>query len=229
MGAIVAMGIMAPMHDQNHWHDAMEENRGGLRAEIAAAAAGMIAEDGLDYASAKRKAYERLTGGKGSRIAKTLLPSNDEIEDALRDYQQIFQADSQPARLRLLRQKALALMKMLTDYSPMLTGAVANGTAGEHSDIHLHCFADSAKDLGIFLLNHALPSQAAILPAARPGGPEIEALAIQWQGELATIAVYPEVDRRGALRQDARGRQLRLDIAGLENLLTDTEEPGLRP
>ena len=219
------MGIMAAMQDLNHWHDAFEESRGGLRAEIAAAAAGMIAEDGLDYASAKRKAYERLTGGKGSRIAKALLPSNEEIEDALREYQQIFQSDSQPARLRALRQKALALMRLLEDFSPMLTGAVANGTAGEYSDIHLHCFADSAKDLGIFLLNHQLNSQAASLPAARPGGAEIEALAIQWQGELATIAVYPEVDRRGALKQDAKGRQLRLDTPGLEALITETESP----
>ena len=212
------------MHDHHHWQGELHEGRGGLRAEIAAAAASLIAEDGLDYASAKRKAFERLTGGKGSRIAKSLLPSNDEIEDALRDYQQIFQSDSQPARLRALRQKALALMLLLEDFSPLLTGAVANGTAGEHSDIHLHCFADSAKDLGIFLLNQRLTSQAATLPAMRPGGAEIEALAIDWQGELATIAIYPEVDRRGALRQDTRGRPQRIDIAGLEHLLAETQE-----
>ena len=223
------MGIMAAMQDLNQLHDAFEESRGGLRAEIAAAAAGMIAEDGLDYASAKRKAYERLTGGKGSRIAKALLPSNEEIEDALREYQQIFQSDSQPARLMDLRQKALALMKLLKDFSPLLTGAVANGTAGDYSDIHLHCFADSAKELGIFLLNHALPSQAATLPAARPGGAEIEALAIQWEGELASIAVYPEADRRGAVRQDAKGRNLRLDIPALEQLLTHTKNPSQHP
>ncbi|MBU3724393.1 MAG: hypothetical protein FGM18_02645 [Burkholderiaceae bacterium] len=217
------------MQDHNHWELELQEGRGGLRAEIAAAAASLIAEDGLDYASAKRKAFERISGGRGSRIAKSLLPSNDEIEDALRDYQQIFQSDTQPARLKVLRQKALDLMRLLKDFSPMLAGAVANGTAGQHSDIHLHCFADSAKDLGIFLLNQRLDAQAATLPATRPGGPDIEALAIQWQGELATIAVYPEVYRRNALRQDARGRPLRLDIRGLEHLLTDLKESVTRP
>ncbi|MFN5448992.1 MAG: UDP-N-acetylmuramate--alanine ligase, partial [Burkholderiales bacterium] len=50
-------------------------NKGGLKAEVAAAAAYLIAEEGLDYASAKRKAYARVTGGKGHRISKEALPS----------------------------------------------------------------------------------------------------------------------------------------------------------
>ncbi len=192
-----------------------------LRAEIAAAAASLIAEEGLDYANAKRKAIERIAGKKHHRLQREILPSNEEIEEAVREYQKIFQADSQPLRLRLLREKALALMRLLADFSPMLTGAVANGTASEHSDIHLHCFAPSAKELGVFLMNQGLDSEAASLTPQRPGGDAIEALAIQWQGELATIAVYPEHDQRSSPRHETKRKHNRLDIKSVEKLLRD--------
>ena len=192
-----------------------------LRAEVAAAAASLIAEEGLDYANAKRKAIERIAGKKHHRLQREILPSNEEIEEAVREYQKIFQADSQPLRLRLLREKALALMRLLADFSPMLTGAVANGTASEHSDIHLHCFAPSAKELGIFLMNQGLDSEAASLTPQRPGGDAIEALAIQWQGELATIAVYPEHDQRSSPRHETKRKHNRLDIKSVEKLLRD--------
>jgi hypothetical protein len=210
--AIVAMGIMQPM-------EFMDQSPGGLRAEIAAAAASLIAEDGFDYESAKRKAFDRVTGGKGGRIAREVLPSNQEIEDAVREYQQIFQADTQPARLLELRTKALALMELLQDFSPTVAGAIANGTAGEHTDIHLQCFADNAKAIGIFLIDQRISADAATLPHFRSQHADVEALAIHWQGELATIAVYPEIDLRGALKPDSRGRVQRLDIDGLRRLL----------
>jgi hypothetical protein len=209
------MGIMQPM-------EFIDQSPNGLRAEIAGAAASLIAEEGFDYESAKRKAFERITGGRGSRIAREILPSNDEIEDAVREYQQIFQADTQPARLKALRTKALALMRLLKDFSPTVTGAIVNGTAGEHSDIHLQCFADNAKAIGIFLIDQHLSADAATLPHFRAGHSDVEALAIQWQGELATIAVYPEIDLRGALKPDGRGRVQRLDIDGLSRLLETT-------
>ena len=193
-----------------------------LRYEIAAAAAAMIAEEGLDYSSAKRRAYERITGGKGNRIAKEALPSNEEIEQAVREHQAIFQPEEQPKRLKELRLKALGLMALLKDFSPAVTGAIANGTASEHSDIHLHCFADSAKELGIFLLNQNIASEAGLMPNARPGQPDVEALAIQWQGELATIAVYPELESR--LGSQKQARLLRLSTRALQELIDATTE-----
>jgi Tat protein secretion system quality control protein TatD with DNase activity len=219
MAGIVAMGIMPTMIFENRSDLFSTDNT--LRAEIAAAAASLIAEEGLDYANAKRKAIERIAGKKHHRLQREILPSNEEIEEAVREYQKIFQADSQPLRLRLLREKALALMRLLADFSPMLTGAVANGTASEHSDIHLHCFAPSAKELGIFLMNQGLDSEAASLTPQRPGGDAIEALAIQWQGELATIAVYPEHDQRSSPRHETKRKHNRLDIKSVEKLLRD--------
>ena len=61
----------------------------GMRAAIAAAAARIMAEDGIDdYAMAKRKAARRL----GAPETES-LPANEEIASALRAYQLLYQAD----------------------------------------------------------------------------------------------------------------------------------------
>src|SRR4051812_34913148 len=116
-----------------------------LRAEIAAAAARMIAEDGADYGSAKRKAVKQILGD--AKVAGRILPDNAQIEEEVRLYNELFFADSQPARLVRLRRLALQVMTELAHFNPYLTGAVLNGTAGVHSDIHLQLFADSPKDV----------------------------------------------------------------------------------
>jgi hypothetical protein len=219
------------MHDHDDfpvdWSDS-GTMRASLRAEIAATAAALIADEGLDYGSAKHKAYQRITGGRGRRIARQDLPSNEEIEDALREYQQIFQSESQPQRLRMLREKALSLMQLIADFNPAVTGAIANGTAGEHSDIHLWCFTDTAKTLGMFLLDHHIRHDAITLPHPRGRHEDVEALALHWQGELVTIAVCAPTDRHLLMRHDARGRSAGLDIQSLESRLA-TDDAGLSP
>src|SRR5471032_88866 len=90
-----------------------------LRAEIAAAAARMIAEDGCDYGTAKRKAARQILGD--SKIPGDLLPDNSEIEDEVRLYNELFFGDTQPARLLHLRRLALALMEELSQFKPHLT------------------------------------------------------------------------------------------------------------
>lgn len=122
-----------------------------LRAEIAASAARLIAEDGADYSSAKRKAAKLILGDKRPRA--DILPSNAQIEDEVRIYNELFFGDSQPARLLHLRTLALQIMEGLSQFSPYLVGAVLNGTAGMHSDIHLQLFADNSKEVEMFLLN----------------------------------------------------------------------------
>ena len=48
-------------------------------------------------------------------------------------------------------------MEYLAPFNPHLIGAVLNRTATEHSDLHLHLFTDSAKDVEIMLLNDSVP------------------------------------------------------------------------
>ncbi|MBI3286084.1 MAG: hypothetical protein HYZ65_14710 [Burkholderiales bacterium] len=122
-----------------------------LRSEIAMLAARMIAEDGADYASAKRKAVKQLLGNH--KVRGDVLPDNQQIEQEVREYNALFFGDTQPQRLLQLRLLALDLMQELERFNPYLVGAVLNGTAGQHSDIYLHLFTDNSKDVAIFLLN----------------------------------------------------------------------------
>jgi len=125
-----------------------------LKIAIAAAAARWIAEEGCDYATAKRRAVRELLGdGSGARGA---MPDNPLVESELRRYLRIFAADSQPAQLAGLRRLALQLMRRLQAFQPHLVGAVLNGTATENSGIRLNLYADSAKDVEIFLLNESV-------------------------------------------------------------------------
>ncbi|HZR01851.1 MAG TPA: hypothetical protein VFA81_01610 [Burkholderiales bacterium] len=124
-------------------------HRQQMRARIAQLAARMIAQDGVnDYSLAKRKAA-RQAGAPDSQN----LPTNVEIEEALRTYQELYQADEHEERLRQLREIALRVMLLMQQFSPHLTGAVLSGNAGRYADIHLHLYTDNAKDLEIYLRN----------------------------------------------------------------------------
>src|SRR3954452_9953915 len=117
-----------------------------MRARIAATAARIMAEDGVDdFALAKRKAARQL--GAADTQA---LPGNDEIEAELRAYRALYQAEEHPERIAELRRVALDAMRALEQFNPYLTGAVLNGNAGRYAEIDLQLFPESAKELEIF-------------------------------------------------------------------------------
>ncbi|KKB63027.1 UDP-N-acetylmuramate--alanine ligase [Robbsia andropogonis] len=215
-----------------------------VREEIAAVAAKLIAEDGFDFASAKRKAARQLLGD--SRISGEWLPDNDMIEDEVREYQSLFLSDSQPAILHAMRRIALEWMARLSAFDPYVTGAVWNGTAGAHSDIHLQLFSDASKDIAIFMLNAGIDYDAgetrhaggkgmvetlsfvvrdAALRDARAGDTDGRH-GLGGMGALADgtvgiqLSLYPQNDLRGATRNDPRGRPIR----GSMRMLTDMLE-----
>lgn len=195
-----------------------------MREEIAIAAARLIAEDGLDYASAKRKAARQVLGQ--NRVAGEWLPDNDQIEEEIREYQSIFQSESQPAVLRHLREIALDWMQRLAPFNPYLTGAVLNGTAGEHSDIHLQMFCDNPKEVAIYLLNANV--QYDVSETRHFGGRgSVETLSFLMRAAPDEplvgmhIALYDTDDLRGAVRADARGRTPRANADAVRALLDD--------
>lgn len=196
-----------------------------MREEIAIAAARMIAEDGLDYATAKRKAARQVVGD--TRIEGTWLPDNDQIEEEIREYQALFQSDSQPAVLRRLREIALEWMQRLQPFNPFLTGAVLNGTAGEHSDIHLQIFCDNAKDVAIWLLNANVQYDVSETRHFAARG-LVETLSFMWRASRAEepvgihVALYNTDDLRGAMRADARGRLPRANAQALQALINES-------
>lgn len=120
-----------------------------LRAELAATAARLIAEEGCDYVQAKRRAAHELLGNDRAPA----LPDNAAVERELRRYLQLFDGEAHPRRLAALRALAVRLMERLAEFEPHLVGAVLNGTATEHSDVHLHLYVDSAKDVEVALMN----------------------------------------------------------------------------
>lgn len=193
-----------------------------LRAEIAAAAARLIAEDGLDYNTAKRKAAKQILGN--NKVRGDILPDNAQLEDEVRNYNALFFGDTQPIRLLHLRKIALALMQELADYKPYLTGAILNGTAGEHSDIHLHLFVDSPKDVEIFLLNKDVSFEVSENEHPVSRKDPIEVLSFMWRREGVHLTLYPTEDIRHT-RTAKDGRALeRADIEAVTALLNESEE-----
>lgn len=194
-----------------------------VRDEIALAAAKMIAEDGLDFASAKRKAARQIIGD--TRIAGEWLPDNERLEEEVREYQLLFQSDQQPAILRGLRRIALDWMQRLERFAPYLSGAVLNGTAGEHSDIQLQLFSDAGKDVVIFLLNAGIDYDVTETRHFA-GRDDVETLSFLVRDrELGMagihLALYSETDLRGALRSNNanRGRPPRIGARALAEMM----------
>jgi hypothetical protein len=191
-----------------------------LSAELAAAAARLVVEEGMEYGPAKRKAARVL--GRGA-VRTADLPGNDAIEDEVLAYLQLFHADTQPGELAALRRLALRWMERLADFRPHLTGAVWRGTATRHNDVHLQLFCDDCKSAEIALINQRVDYAASTAPGPRGDGVPVLSVA-DYSDELAApvtlhLAVLDHDDLRGALRPGAGGRTQRGDAAALRRLL----------
>jgi hypothetical protein len=124
-----------------------------LRILLAQECARLMAEEGLtDFRAVKRKAAQRLAIPDRGQ-----WPDNREIDQALRDYQRLFQADRQPPHLQRLRETALEAMRFLSVFRPRLVGAVLSGAAGPHTAIQLHLFAETPQTVARFLLDRGIP------------------------------------------------------------------------
>lgn len=128
---------------------ARERGRDDTRSAIAVHAARLMAQDGIeDYGLAKRKAAKQLGIPDARR-----LPDNDEIDAALREYQDIYRSDDHDQRIRILRERAVRAMRELAAFDPHLTGSVLSGTAGPYAMIHLQLFTDNPKAVELFLID----------------------------------------------------------------------------
>jgi len=189
-----------------------------LRRELAAAAARLVADGGLDYGSAKRRAAQEALGGRS--VPRDALPDNGEIDEALREHLALFD-DGHAARVTRMRRAALALMALLDDFTPYVTGGVWKGIVAEHTPIHLQLFHDDGKDVTFRLLDHGLDVDAAEVPHFRGDGGRatVEALTFIWRDEPVLLSLYAGDDLRGALRGTPAERG---DAEGLRRLLAAT-------
>jgi hypothetical protein len=189
-----------------------------VKAAIAATAARLVVEEGLEYGPAKRRALREL--GLPSRSP---LPGNDMLEDEVFDYLNLFCADTQPQELRAIRELALTWMERLQVFRPHLSGAVWRGSATRLSDIYIQLFCDDAKSAELMLIDQGVRYEVQAIKGFK--GEEVDALSIH---SLCTalnedigvhLMVYDYDDLRGALQPDERGLAVRGDLASLRQLL----------
>lgn len=186
--------------------------------ELAACAARLVVEEGMEYAAAKRKAARAFAP------SRAVLPSNEAVEQQVREHLALFHADTQPAELRALRRVALRWMERLAEFRPHLAGAVWRGTATRLSAVHLDLYADDPKSPEIALLNLGVDYDTAVGGHDRRGEPmSVLSLAERCAalGEHVTIhlSVHDHDALRGALLADADGRSWRGDLRALQALM----------
>lgn len=191
-----------------------------IRGRIAHLAARLMAVDGIDdFALAKRKAA-RQAGAAETRN----LPTNDEVEEALRAYRKLYQADEQEARLKHLRSQAVLMMRTLEQFNPFLSGAVLLGSAGKYSSINLHLFTDSAKEVELFLINRQIPYKT--YERRLFVGDEqrsVTSYRVSTDDADFDIAVFSTRDLRLTLRSTPDGRPYdRARLGSLEAMLRET-------
>jgi len=189
-----------------------------LKSEIAATAARMVVEEGLEYGPAKRRAARQL-----GLPARSALPDNDVLEDAVREYIEVFCGDTQPGELAALRRLALTWMERLAPFRPHLGGAVWHGTATRLSDIYLQLFCDDPKSAEIALIDHGVDYEARTVTGFN--GEAVDALSLSSVspelGEAIGVhlLIYDHDDLRGALKPDAKGRRPRGELAAVRALV----------
>lgn len=193
-----------------------------LRQRIAQHAARMIAEDGVgDFAAAKRKAARQL-GAKELEC----LPTNSEIETELKLYHEIFHADDQALHIADLQRNALAAMQIFACFHPHLTGAVLDGTAGLHAETDIHLFADSLKEVELFLLNQQIPYEMSekAYRYSRDGKRErrrVPTFTLEGPSGMMRLSVFEGDDLRAPPKNIVDGGSLiRASIEDLKQLLS---------
>ena len=191
-----------------------------LTAEIAATAARLVVEEGMEYGPAKRRAARAL-GKRSPRSAE--MPDNTAVEDEVRAYLALFCADSQPAELAALREVAAHWMERLAEFRPHLTGAVWRGTATRLSSVHLQLFCDDPKGAEISMLNQGIDFDIGSING--PRGLPVDLLSVSSTsralGEAVTVflTVLDHDDLRGGLKPDASGQTQRGDLTALRRLM----------
>lgn len=242
-GIVMRRSIRPSLHcPREHPHElTMTRPSDDLRVELAATAARLIAEEGCDYGQAKRRAVHEVLGSSDRR---GVIPENSEVERELRRYLQLFESETHPRLLAGLRTLAAETMERLTEFDPHLVGAVLNGTATRHSDIHLQLFVDSAKDVEVHLMNSGIEFDVdGGDPDERPAALERLSFVVpaprsaELQAQPRQIGVQLHVYARDAIRVAPRHRDRtdtpdlhpvaaagRANLGALRRLIEDAEK-----
>ena len=178
-----------------------------LKTLLAQECARLMTEEGIkDFRTAKRKAALHLAIND-----KAALPDNAQIEQAVLEHQRLFHAEQQVDRLRELRQTALEAMSFLARFRPKLVGSVLSGTAGPHSDIQSHLFADTPTDVLVFLMEHHIPLETSERRLKLNNGDHVVLPVFGFRAGDTPIdlTIFAPLDEREPPRSPVDGRPLR--------------------
>ena len=197
-----------------------EAGRNDRRSRIAHGAARLMAEDGIeDYALAKRKAA-RQVGDPDTRE----LPTNEEIDEALKAYRQIYHQEEHRDRIRILRAAALRAMRELAQFNPYLTGSVLTGSAGKYADVNLQLYPDSPKAVELYLMGRGIPYRTTQSRLYCSGEPLIAPVYVMTDDDIEIqLTVLSPRELRGSLRTSLDGKAIeRAKLATVEQLLAES-------
>ncbi|PWV58693.1 hypothetical protein [Plasticicumulans acidivorans] len=196
-----------------------------LRSLLAQASARIMAEEGVrDFLVAKRKAAQRL-----GVTARALMPSNQEIEAALSEYQRLFLAETHNDHVQHLRAAAFEAMRFFERFRPRLVGSVLNGTAGPDADIQLHVFADTVEDVQMFLMERHVPFETGARRLRSGAGEPVSFPTFAFgAGDVnVDVTVFPPTAEREAPRSPVDGKPMRR--AGLREVRELLDERAAEP
>lgn len=194
--------------------------RGGqrLRQKVVVEAARIMATEGQrNFLLAKQKAARRL--GLSDRQG---LPSNTEVELALREWQAVYGGEDLAEIQTTLRSVAADTMRWLAAFSPRLVGPVLAGTADEFSSICLHVFLDDPDEMVHFCMEHGVDFQQKRRRIRWHDDlyRDIDVLVIERHGAVIELMLMVGADARQAPPCPVDGRpQLRANVAEVDALL----------
>lgn len=193
-----------------------------LRLEIAALAARLMANEGIDdFALAKRKAARQMDVPSSQP-----MPSNAQVDEALHAYRSEFRDEEDNERLLAMRQAAVEVMRLFAPLEPYLTGTVLEGTAGAFSEVELDVYTDSAKEVEIFMLNLDMEYEHEEVRKSGHNSPEA-VLAFDWHGVPFKLAIFDPLALRSPRRNVTGGRAMeRAKIEHVIALLAKAQEQG---
>jgi len=128
-----------------------QDNLKKIRLTVANKAAELIAEEGItDYHFAKTKAAKCL-----GFSAKEKLPSNNEIDEALIAYKNIYyRADF--AILQELKEMTLKYMRLFKEFNPHAPSQILEGYISKYPTIEINLYHDDIKAVEYILLNNQI-------------------------------------------------------------------------
>jgi hypothetical protein len=187
------------------------------RQLLALEAARILSEEGRrDHLAAKRKAAARL------RLPARYLPTNREVEEALVEHQQLFEAPAQAPRLERLRRAALQAMDVLTNFEPRAAGAATSDVATAHAPVQLHVFTDTPETVAFRLADLNLDwSEGARRIRWRNGRQrDVPLFSFKLEGDEVEALVFTLTELREAPADPVDGRPMkRLNRRAIEALL----------